>query len=136
MTLKKTISSTIKYGKEIIPQCDVEMHPLEEAATLAHWAIHEEKEKIPPQPSKDEEHEWLIEHGAEYVKQKRIEWQTMHDNLYPAVQKAEILFQESHDAWNHHVELCVANGYDPDKFDGDARNSLTMPDKDINNAIS
>lgn len=127
MSLKKTIAGYLHGDGNWIEQRDVDMHPLEEDATLAHWAIHDERIKIPPKPTQTDEHEWLLEHGAEYVKQKRIEWQQQYDLLQPNVEKAEKIFQEKHDIWNEHVKLCVANGIDADTFQGDARQSLKMP---------
>ncbi len=134
MVLKKAYASYRGEDGEIVPQRDVDMHPLEEEATLAHWAIHDERIKIPSKPTQADEHEWLIEHGAEYVKQKRIEWKSAYDTLYPNVEKAEALFQQKHNAWNDHVMLCHANGVDYDTFDGDAREKLTMPIKEDENA--
>jgi len=116
MTLKKSYASYRNEVGEIIPQRDVDMHPLEEEATLAHWAIHDERIKIPPKPTQADEHEWMIEHDAEYVKQKRIEWQQQYDLLQPNVEKAEKIFQEKHAIWNEHIEFCVKNGLDSDTY--------------------
>ncbi len=71
-------SSHFESRKEWVPQQEVDMHPLEEAETLARWKANESLEKMPKTPSKEEEHDWLIEHGAEYVKQKRAEWKSAH----------------------------------------------------------
>ena len=128
MTLKKTIASYRGKTGEIVPQQDVEMHPLEEIEVRSHWAIHDIKIKCPPKPTQDDEHEWIIQFGADYVKQKRNEWQKAYDAVQPDIEAAEKKFQEAHQAWCDHANLCVANGHDPDKFDGDAREKLTMPE--------
>ena len=127
MVAKKTIASYRGADGEIVPQRDIEMHPLEEASILAHWAIHDEKMKCPFKPSQDEEHEWLIQFGADYVKQKRNEWQKAYDVTQPNVEIAEKNFQAAHAEWVKHAELAHANGFDPDIYP-DARN-LTMPEK-------
>lgn len=118
MALKKTIAT--KEGGY-----NVEMHPLEEAETLAHWAIHNENMKCPPKPSQADEHEWLIQFGAEYVKQKRDEWQKLYDANQPNVEIANNKFQDAHKSWCDHANLCVANGHNPDTYP-DARN-LSFP---------
>jgi len=100
-----------------VDQRDIEMHPLEEKAILAHWAIHDVKIKLPEKLSQQQEHELLIEHGADYVKQKRAEWQAAYDALLPEIEAAEKAHQEHHDTWNKHVEFCVANGFDKDFHD-------------------
>lgn len=95
MALKKTIAGhwvpvnkivqnedgTVSHinGKEWVEQQEVEMHPLEEAEIIAHWNVGESERNRPQKPTREEEHEWLIEHGADYVKQKRAEWQQAHD---------------------------------------------------------
>lgn len=62
-----------------IPQVDIDMHPLEEAEILAHWAVGD-SEKLKPFPATiEEEHEMLLEHGADYVNQKRKEHKDKHD---------------------------------------------------------
>jgi hypothetical protein len=127
MALKKSYASTISNGIEIIPQRDVDMHPLEEAMTLKNWAIHEHVKKIPPKPSIADEHEWLIQYGAEYIKQKRAEWQKYHDAAQPAIQKAEAEWREAETQWNLHAQKCHAHGLDYDTHP-DGRN---LPDKEI-----
>lgn len=95
MTLKKVIagywrpvnkivqnedgSTTHVNGKEWVEQQEVDMHPHEEAEIRAHWAVGDSLKLQPQKPTREEEHEWLIEHGAEHVKQKRAEWQRLHD---------------------------------------------------------
>jgi hypothetical protein len=123
MALKKTIASYRGENGEIVPQRDVEMHPLEEAEMLAHWAIHDEVIKCPPKPSAQDEHEWLIIHGEDYVKQKRDEWQKSFDANQPAVEEANKKFQEAHQAWCDHCDHCVANGFDPDTHDKEKYNA-------------
>ena len=128
MTLKKSYGSTVVNGIEVEPQRDIDMHPLEEAATLKHWAIHDENIKIPSKPTTEQELQWLIDFNADYVKQKRAEWQAIYDKQKPFIDAAEAEFQKAHNYWNKHCELCVANGHDYDTFDGDANLLLKMPE--------
>lgn len=62
-----------------IPQVDIDMHPLEEAEILAHWSVGDSERNRPQKPTQEEEHDMLLEHGADHVKQKRKEWQDAHD---------------------------------------------------------
>jgi len=136
MTLKKTLAGYFKEyevdilnddgtfshkekRKDFINQLDIDMHPLEEVSILKHWAIHDVQ--LPDDHSKEAEHEWLIEYGPEFIKQKRIERKQLIENMRPAFDLAHQEFQDAHNAWNEHVELCVKNGLNPDTFDGDAR---------------
>lgn len=128
MALKKSHASYRDSNGKIVPQRDIDMHPLEEAATLKHWAVHDEKIKLPPIPIQNQEHEWLIEFGADYVKQKREEWKAAYEVQKPFIDAAESEFQKAHNYWNKHVELCVANGHDYDTFEGDANLLLKMPE--------
>jgi hypothetical protein len=127
MRLIKTIAS-YKNGNEWVPQRDIEMHPLEETAIKSHWAIHEVQKKIPPEPTRAEEHEWLIEHGAEYVRAKRKEWKDLSDAIEPELLKACQAHEAAHNGWNEHVTLCLANGVCHDTYPGDARLDLKMPE--------
>lgn len=68
--------------KIFIPQYDVDMHPIEEAEILATWAIGDSERDIPRKPTQEEEHEMLLEYGADYVKQKRKEWQESYDKWF------------------------------------------------------
>lgn len=110
-----------------IDQTDVDMHPLEEEAILKSRAIHDLKIRIPVKPSQVDEHEWLIEYGPDYIKQKRKEWQAAFDTAQPEIQVAEEEFQKAHQAWCEHANLCVAHGLCPNKYQGDAQLSLTKP---------
>jgi hypothetical protein len=125
MALKKTIAGYLKPDGTWEPQKDINMHPFEEAATLAHWAIHEVHKKMLDKPSLEQEHEWLLEYGAEYVKQKRVEWQKVFDASQPAIQEAEKKWREVEAVWNDHAKKARANGFNPDTHP-DARN-LTLP---------
>lgn len=129
MTLKKTIAGHFK-GSEWVEQQEVEMHPLEEEETRAYWAIHDAKIKIPPKPTKEQEHEWLIEHGPEFVKNMRQQWQTKHDEIMPEVEAAEAKFQKCHQDWCDHAEHCHANGLDKDKHDKEKHAHLVEKYKD------
>ena len=109
-------------------QQNVQMHPLEEAQILAEWAINQNvTSKMIPEPSRAEEHEWMIEHGVEYVKQKRKEYaddQAMHK---PELERHTQLWRDAEKNWHNHVHLCVAHGHNPDTFEGNAADTLTFP---------
>lgn len=136
MTLKKTYSAKIGYRSEkqdngdgtyhfksipyvAIPQRDIYMHPLEEAETLSRWAIHDNVlSKMPSMPTKEDEHEWMIEHGPEYIKQKRTEAQSAIDALQPELEKHEKAWRDAEKEWNDHCEWCSKNGHDHDTYTG------------------
>ena len=120
MKLTKVYGSRKKADGTWEPQRTVELHPLEESALRADWAIAEEHAKIPPMPSKDEEHDWLIEHGSEFVKQKRTEHLAYIENAKPALMNLDAERKEKQAAWDEHARLCHSNGLDKDKYDGDA----------------
>lgn len=114
MTLKKALAGYIDPEKGWIEQRDIEMHPLEEKEILSHWAIHDVQIKIPPKPSRDEEHEWLIENGVEYIKQKRSEWQKINDAIKPELDAAHAYHQQCVKEWHAYIEKCVELKVDPD----------------------
>jgi len=135
MALKKTIAGYFKDSevdifnedgsfshkekrRDFINQLDVDMHPLEEAAMLKHWAISEFV--LPDMPSKEEEHEWLIENGPDFVKQKRIERKELIESKRPAFDLANEEFLNAHEQWCKHANLCVEHNHSPDTFEGDA----------------
>lgn len=132
MTLKKTIASYLKADGTWEPQRDLDMHPLEEASVRAYWHIDDVAKKALPIPSREQEHEWLIEQGAEFVKQKREEFIKSREAVTPELIQAEDKFKETTKAWCDHVELCCAHKLDPNTFDGDAREKLAK--KEIENA--
>jgi hypothetical protein len=118
-------SYTIETKPVLGQQRDVDMHPFEEAYTRAHWATNDLICSIPPKPSQKDEHEWLIEHGPEYVKAQREAWQKAHDAAQPAIIKAQELEKQLNDKWNLHANNCHANGLDYDVYpDG---TNLTIP---------
>lgn len=133
MTLKKAYGSKVLNGIEVQPQREVDMHPLEEAAILAHWAIHEIQKQIPRQLFPYEEQELLITDGIEAVRQKRKDRQDIVDSIKTDLDAAHKLAEDSHKAWSDHALLCRLNGMDPDTFSGDARDKLTMPNMEIKN---
>ncbi len=114
MRLIKTIAAKIKDGQIIEPQRNVEMHPLEEAATLAHWVVGSVQSNMPAQPSIQQEHEWLIEHGAEYVKAKREVYQDAYAKALPALTDAQNAHQAAVATWHAHIAKCEEQGLDPD----------------------
>lgn len=126
----KLIKSIASYKTESgwIPQRDIEMHSLEEGMMRAHWAIQDVQNKIPPAPSKHDEHEWLIAYGPEYVKKKRDEHKVTKEAIQPELDAAHLAHQHAVVAWDSHVSLCQANGVCADTFIGDARYTLKMPE--------
>ena len=143
MTLKKSIAGHFKEyevdvfendifshkekRKDWVDQIDIDMHPLEETAILKHWDIHNLRIKIPEKATQQQEHEWLIENGPYFVRDKRKEWQEDFDAAQPGIQEAEEKFQKAHQAWCDHADLCVAHGLCPNEYQGDARLSLIKP---------
>jgi hypothetical protein len=127
MALIKTIASYRDEAGNIVPQRDIQMHALEEAEIQAHWKYGDLSSKIPEPISVEQEHNWLIENGADFVKQKRTEREQAIKDLQPHLDEALKAHMEASVAWSHHVELCVANNIDPDTFDGDARYLLKIP---------
>lgn len=130
MTLKKTIAGyrketrtpisngdgtfTDEVKMEWIDQKDVEMHPLEQKEILAHWAIHDVNIKIPAKPSQLDEHEMLINEGAEAIKKARTQWQAASDAIQPELQAAHDYHQQCVKEWHAHIEKCVELKVDPD----------------------
>jgi hypothetical protein len=114
MALKKSLASYMGADGKIVPQKDLDMHPIEEEHIRAHWAYHESLANCPVAPTQQEEHDWLIEHGAEYVKQKRQEWQALYDAAQPAIQQADANRIAKLAAWHKHQEDCVKAGINPD----------------------
>lgn len=125
MALIKTIASYRKEDGTWEPQRDVEMHPLEEKEIKAHWAIHDVNIKIPEKPTKEQEHEWLIENGADFVKLKREEWKKAYDVIEPELIAAHNYHQECTKEWHAHVEHCVANGFDCDTYDKEKYDAIS-----------
>jgi hypothetical protein len=131
--VKKTIK--VKKQKKVwVEGREVMLHPLEEEAELKRWAIHDVQIQLPPPISQQDEINWLIENGPEFVKQKREEYRLACEALQPALDAVNESSRKAYEAWNEHCELCFANNLDPDTFDGDARQKLTNPQKDGNNA--
>ena len=135
MALKKTYSAKIGYKSEriehpdgtyhyqavpfpIVPQKDIDMHSIEESMTMAHWAHNEYLATIPSMPTKDDEHEWMIEHGPEYIKQKRTEAQAAIDSMKPKELELEKAWRDSEKEWNDHCDWCSKNGHDHDTYTG------------------
>lgn len=128
LKIEKVFSHT-EQRREWVEQKDIDMHPLEEEEFLAHWSIHEHQSKIPPKPTQEEEHEWMVEHGVDYVKSKRAEWQKAHDEIMPEVEKAQARFEAAHKAWDNHCSTCLAHRKDPNTFDGDAAKVLGLAEE-------
>lgn len=139
MALKKTIAgyfkesnvdilnddgsfSHVEKKRDWVDQVDIEMHPLEEESLLKYWALDEVR--LPEKATESEEHEWMVEHGIDFVKQKRKEFNELLESKRAAYDNANEAFKAAHEGWNEHVELCVMHGVCPDKHAGDARLTL------------
>jgi len=94
-----------------IPQLDIEMHPLEEAEILATWAVGDVIKKIPVGPTMIEEQEMLIEHGAEYVKQKRSELLDIQNSFAEELIAEKAKQQEASEAYVLHMQNGGADEY-------------------------
>lgn len=127
MALKKTYAAYLNKHGEWVEQVDVDMHPLEEAEMRAHWAITETLQKVPAKPTLQEEHEMLIEHGADFVKQKREECEKAIQSAQPEIEAAKEAYNKAKSAWDEHAMLCHANKMNPDTFEGNAKDSLPPP---------
>lgn len=114
MALKKSIASYRHKDGHIVPQVDLDMHPIEEEYIKAHWAHGELNANIPVPLSHAEEHELLINEGADAVKQKRAEWQAAYDAAQPAILQADANRIAKLAAWHKHQEDCVNAGINPD----------------------
>ena len=97
----------------------IEMHPLEEQEMLAQWALGDVDKKMPRKPSQRDEHEWLIEHGSEHVKEKREEWRKGCEALQPEWDIAEAKRMECYTNWCVHAKHCKENGLDHNTHDKD-----------------
>jgi hypothetical protein len=84
----------------------------EEAAVLAST--------IGEPHSKEDEHEWLLEHGPEFVKQKRQERKELEESIKPRCEALIEEFQVHTTKWHKHCERCGEHGHDHNTFDGDA----------------
>lgn len=92
-----------------IPQFDVEMTPLEEQEVLASWAMGEVELSSPIPPTQKDEHEWLIEFGADYIKQKRKEHEEKVAQHMPLLIEAR---ERHHKAATELEEWAKAEGKD------------------------
>lgn len=109
---------------KIVNGVKIDLHPLEEQTMLAQWEVGEVDRRMPKKPNRIQEHEWLIEHGAEYVKMKRDEYQAACDALQPERDVAENKRLGHEQIWQEHCKLCVEHELNPDTFEGDAREKL------------
>ena len=136
MALKKTISGRWEHYKEEImkedgslshvenrskwiEQQDLDMHPLEEQMTLAFWKMNDLTRDISGEPSLNEEPDWMLEFGIDYVKKKRQELKDAHDLVVPQFEQLKKEHLSCQEQWNTHVEKCVVSGLCPDTYFGD-----------------
>jgi hypothetical protein len=114
MRLKKTLASYRHKDGHIVPQKDLDMHPLEEAYHIARWKEADEEAKIPSALTKEEEHDLMIESGADAVKQKRVKWLASFHEAQPIIEAARKDKEDKYTIWCAHQESCVAAGINPD----------------------
>lgn len=69
----------IENKREWVPQREVDLHPLEEAEYHSGNRLCEIECQRPIKPSIEQEHDWLIENGVDYIKEKRKEWKDSHE---------------------------------------------------------
>lgn len=98
----------IENKREWIPQKEMELHPLEQAEYHAGNKLAEIECERPCKPTLELEHEWLIEYGPEYVKERRKEWKNFHD-------KWDIEYQKHFDEYKKVCESYCSyfNGLNP-----------------------
>lgn len=65
--------------RDWIEQLEVDMTPEEEAEIRASWAVGDSVMNQPAKPTPEQEHEWLIEKGADYIKEQRTMWKQAYD---------------------------------------------------------
>jgi len=127
MALQKTIAGYFDKDGSWIEQQHIDMHELEEAAIRAHWNIHDVKADLPQYLALHEEHNLMINEGIEAVQAKRNEVKAAHDDRYSIIQEAIVKAEEAHRIWEEHASLCVANGFDPNTYPGNAKDTLPPP---------
>lgn len=75
-----------------VEQRDEEMHPIQEALLLAHWAAGEHYESKPQEPTLEQITNWLVEHDASYVKKMKEQ----HKSDYAAWEEAHKPYVDAH----------------------------------------
>lgn len=124
MSLKKTIAAYQKEDGKWEPQTEIEMHPLEESEIRSYWHIHDVSSRAPIKATQEQEHEWLIANGADFVKLQRSKWQEMQDQLEPEIKAAHARAEECSKKWCEHVEYCMANGLDHNTHEKEKYNAI------------
>lgn len=123
--------------KEVIeiPQVDVEMHPIEEAEILAAWETGDIERRMPKPFTKEQEHEWLLEFGADFVKNKRKEFNDLIDSFRPEMEQAHNKQQE---ASTKYQEWMSGDGdrWHKELFDNHAKQHIDMHVAKINENIN
>jgi len=97
-----------------VEQLHVDMHPMEESEIQASWRMGESLQIKPNPPTKEQEHEWMIEHGSDFVKQKRAEYKDLHDKWLINHQPIADAHQDAHQkyvAWSQ-TDEAIAHRYD------------------------
>lgn len=116
MRLKKSYAAYKDETGNWVPQKDVEMHPFEEAMIRAEWALNELKETLIP-ASPQQEQEWLIEHGVDYVREKRSEHGSKLKNAEPEITGLYEKFRADEKKWHTHIHKCEKHGLEVDTAD-------------------
>lgn len=116
MRLKKSYASYKDETGNWVPQKDVEMHPLEEALIRADWALNELKDTLIP-ASPQQEQEWLIEHGVEYVREQRTLFKEKVEKVTPDLHVLHDKFRDCEKKWHAHIERCLKHDLDSDIAD-------------------
>jgi len=128
MALIKSIAGYLDIDNNIwVDEQHIEMHPLEEMCIQAGWGRNTLKLELDKKPSKEQEHEWLIDNGPEFVKQKRLEWAEQEKEILSKLNELDNIHAEHNKSWCDHADLCVAHGLCPNEYQGDARLSLIKP---------
>ena len=116
MRLKKSYASYKDEFGNWVPQKDVEMHPLEEEMIRAEWALNEFQATFTA-PTQQEEHEWMIAHGVEYVREKRAEHELKVKNAEQELTGLHEKFRGCEKKWHGHVHKCQKHALDVDIAD-------------------
>ena len=74
-------------------------------------------------PSVQQEHDWLIDFGADYVKKQRDITSSSITNMLPKLKELDDIHQKACQTWRDHCDKCCAQGLDPDTHG--ANNAIT-----------
>lgn len=117
MALKKTIAGYFNDKKEWIPQRDVDMHPLEDVYIRSYWAMNDVQKNMPQELTVKEEHDMLLEFGADYVKQQRAARNLQIQEHAKTLESAVVYNNECRAKWHEHCLKCETLNEDRDVFE-------------------